>query len=137
MEDIQQELRKNLQDFDKTWVSFEQYYVLELMLIEADARKFITDAIEIEKELSEFEKKEKSKGRIVLNSLDYNKCRGKLTKIISSINSVANPEGTGRDDLGIEILIAAEKVSRKVTNTQSKAVRNLADKIRKTFNSIR
>lgn len=53
------------------------------MLIEADARKFITDAIDIEKELAAYEKKEKSKGRIVLDSLEYNKCRGKLTKIIS------------------------------------------------------
>lgn len=50
---------------------------------------------------------------------------------------MANPEGTGRDDLGIEILIAAEKVSRKVSTTQSVAVRNLAEKIRKTFNEIR
>ena len=29
-----------------------QLYVLELMLIEADARRFISDAIEIEKELN-------------------------------------------------------------------------------------
>ena len=43
---------KNLQEFDHTWVAYEQIYVLELMLIEADARRFITDAIDTEKELS-------------------------------------------------------------------------------------
>ena len=43
---------KNLQDFDHTWVAYEQIYVLELMLIKADARRFITEAIDTEKELS-------------------------------------------------------------------------------------
>jgi len=40
---------KNLQEFDHTWVAYEQIYVLELMLIEADARRFITEAIEPKK----------------------------------------------------------------------------------------
>ena len=83
LEEIQSQLRLNLEEFDKTWVSFERYYVIELMMIEADARKYITDAIEIEKELTEFEKKEKSKGKIILDSNDYNNLRAKLTKIIS------------------------------------------------------
>jgi hypothetical protein len=115
LDQVKAGLRKNLEQFDYTWVSFEKLYVLELMNIEADARKFITDAIEIEKDLSDFERKEKSKGRIILDSIQFNKLRAKLTKIVSQINSVANPEGTGRDDLGIEILIAAENVSRKVS----------------------
>jgi len=50
---------KNLQEFDHTWVEYEKIYVLELMLIEADARRFITDAIDNEKELSQIEQKEK------------------------------------------------------------------------------
>ena len=41
-------MAKHLEDFDQTWVSYEQIYVLELMLIEADARLFITEAIETE-----------------------------------------------------------------------------------------
>lgn len=83
LEQIKAELRKNLEQFDYTWVSFEKLYVLELMNIEADARKFITDAIDTEKDLTEFEKKEKSKGRIILDSIQYNKLRSKLTKIVS------------------------------------------------------
>ena len=49
---IIEDMGKHLDDFDQTWVAYEQIYVLELMLIEADARRFITDAIDTEKELS-------------------------------------------------------------------------------------
>lgn len=49
-------------------MAYEQIYVLELMLIEADARRFITEAIEIEKDLSQIEMKEKSRGRIVVDT---------------------------------------------------------------------
>jgi hypothetical protein len=38
------------------------------MLIEADARRFITEAIESEKELSQIESNEKSRGRIVFDT---------------------------------------------------------------------
>lgn len=54
---VLEEMGKNLQDFDHTWVAYEQIYVLELMLIEADARRFITEAIENEKELTVLEQK--------------------------------------------------------------------------------
>jgi len=40
--DVKEDMSKNLQDFDHTWVDYEKIYVLELMLIEADARRFIT-----------------------------------------------------------------------------------------------
>ena len=46
------ELAHHLETFDGVWVAYEQIYVLELMLIEADARRFITEAIESEKELA-------------------------------------------------------------------------------------
>ena len=45
-------MNRNLQEFDNTWVAYEQIYVLELMLIESDARRFITEAIDTEKELT-------------------------------------------------------------------------------------
>ena len=69
---------KNLQEFDHTWVAYEQIYVLELMLIEADARRFITEAIETEKELSLLEQREKQRGRIVVDAPEYNQKRSKL-----------------------------------------------------------
>jgi hypothetical protein len=45
-------MAKHLDEFDQTWVAYEQIYVLELMLIEADARRFITEAIDTDKELA-------------------------------------------------------------------------------------
>lgn len=52
VQDVIDDMAKNLFEFDHTWVAYEQIYVLELMLIEADARRFITEAIETEKDLS-------------------------------------------------------------------------------------
>lgn len=126
-------MAKHLEEFDSHWVSYEQIYVLELMLIEADARRFITDAIETEKELTQIEIKEKSRGRIVIDSKEYQLKRGKLITNLGKINAVANPEGMGRDDLGNPILLAAEGIYRRISPTQSKAVRNLAERIKKTF----
>ena len=46
---------------------------------------------------------------------------------------MANPEGMGRDDLSNDILLAAEGIYRRVSPAQSKAVRNLAERIKKAF----
>ena len=48
------------------------------MLIEADARRFITEAIDTEKELSSLEQREKTRGRIVMDTPEYNNRRAKL-----------------------------------------------------------
>jgi hypothetical protein len=113
--DVLEDMGKNLQEFDHTWVAYEQIYVLELMLIEADARRFITEAIENEKELSLIEQREKSRGRIVVDTHEYIEKRSKLIQIFGKINSVANPEGMGRDDLSNDILSAAEGIFRRVS----------------------
>ena len=107
------------------------------MKIEADARRFICKAINIEKELTSIEIREKLKGRIVLNNELYHNLRKKLVKILNQINSVANVEGKGRDDLGFEILLEAEGIIRRISKEQSKAVRNLAEQIRNVFMKLR
>jgi hypothetical protein len=48
-------LSSNLEEFDRSWVEYEKIYVFELMLIEADARRFITEAIKTERELAQIE----------------------------------------------------------------------------------
>jgi hypothetical protein len=102
--EIMNEVHENLEEFDQNWVTYEQLYVIELMLIESDARRFITEAIELEKEITSAEVRERAKGKIMVDCTDYNKNRGKLIEIINKINAVANPEGKGRDDLQSEIL---------------------------------
>ena len=56
-----------------------------------------------------------------------------MIQILGKINSVANPEGMGRDDLSNDILLAAEGIYRRISLTQSKAVRKLAERIKKSF----
>lgn len=48
---------------------------------------------------------------------EYSEKRAKLITILGKINSVANPEGMGRDDLGAEVLIAAEGIFRRISPT--------------------
>lgn len=69
----------------------------------------------------------------MVETKEYTENRAKLIAILGKINSVANPEGMGRDDLGNEILVAAEGIFRRISSTQSKAVRNLAERIKKVF----
>lgn len=107
------------------------------MLIEQDARRYITEAIDLEKEITSAELRERAKGKIMVDCPDYNKNRGRLVSLINKINSVANPEGKGRDDLQAEILYAAEVLCRRVSSSQSKAVRKLAEAIRKSFQGVR
>jgi len=57
--------------------------------------------------------------------------------VLGKINSVANPEGMGRDDLSSEVLLAAEGIFRRISPAQSKAVRGLAERIKKTFQDFR
>ena len=85
------------------------------MLIEADARLFITEAIEEDKELALIEQREKARGRIVVDTIEYTEKRAKLITILGRINSVANPEGMGRDDLSNDILLAAEGIYRRIS----------------------
>jgi len=74
------------------------------MLIENDARRYVSKAIELEKELTSIEIREKIKGKILMVNDEYTNVRRKLCKVLSQINSVANIEGKGRDDLGYDIL---------------------------------
>jgi hypothetical protein len=85
------EMREALEDFDMNWVTYEQLYVIELMLIEQDARRYITEAIEIEKEITSAEVRERAKGKIMVECPEYKKNRTKLISIFNKINAVANP----------------------------------------------
>jgi hypothetical protein len=53
--------------------------------------------------------------------------RSTFIQKICEINAVANVQGKGRDDFKIEILLKAEDLSRKVSASQSTALRKLSD----------
>lgn len=105
------------------------------MVIENDARRYISDAISIERDMLLLEAKGRSRGRLMHENDDYNRLREKLVKIIGKINSVANLEGKGRDDLSLDILQAAEGISRRMT--QDNPLKSLSDKIRQSFSQFR
>ena len=107
------------------------------MHIEADGKRFITEAIKTDKKLSEIEQKEKASGKEVVGTPEYDENRAKLITILGKINSVANLKGMKRDDLGAEVLIAAEGILRGNSPNQSKEVRNLAERITKAFNDFK
>ena len=133
---IKEEISQYLQEFDTLWVEFEQLYVHELMAIESDARRYIEEAIHLEHQITLMDSQFKEKNKPISESAEALECKAKLVTIIGKINSVANIEGKGRDDLTIDILKAAEGLLRRMS-TQTKCIRNLAEKIRQSFTGIR
>lgn len=67
---------------------FYQKYINELILIENESRRFITQAIELEKDLMTFETRAKFRGMILLDNEEYNKIRTKLVNLLAKINNV-------------------------------------------------
>ena len=57
-------------------------------MIENESRRFITQAIDYEKDLMTFETRAKFRGMILLDNEEYNKIRTKLVNLIAKINSV-------------------------------------------------
>lgn len=78
------------------------------------------------------------KGKIFYhNEPEYHNIRKQLCEKLAKLNSVANINGKGRDDLNYEILTAAESVLTKISNSQSKSIRIVAEKIRESFSKLR
>lgn len=105
------------------------------MFIERDAKRYVYRGIELDQELKSYELLERIKGNVIVNNIAYESIRKELVEIFCKINSVANYEGKGRDDLGVEILVAAENALRE--NEKSKAIKKLASKIEDSFNKFR
>ena len=130
-------LQMEISDFDRKWAKFERIYILELMIIENDAKRLAVKAIKIEKKMKAYEVSEKLKGNLIIRSDYYNLLRKKFIEVCGKINSVANFVGKGRDDLNSEIIIEAEDILRKISDYRSCAVRKLAGKIKATFETMR
>ena len=77
------ELKESLRNFDVAWITYEQYYVYELMVIETDSRRFIINSIKIENELQRFEAKSNLRGEDLINNPTYNAKREELISQLS------------------------------------------------------
>jgi hypothetical protein len=104
--EIKQDLNSFLENFDKLWARYEKNYILELMVIESDSRRFIQNAINAENDLAliESEKLDKSRSPTKNRKAKIKQAKSELIIAICKINSVANTNGKGRDDLTYEIL---------------------------------
>lgn len=81
------------------------------MLIETDARRYISEITYLERELLITEIKESARDKnYILESSLYKNIRERYVQVLNVINSIANVEGRGREDLDISILLDAERV---------------------------
>lgn len=136
---MEKELKIQLKVFDRLWVDYESKYIQELMVIEEKARMPVTKAIEVYKELERELQKEKKKGNIITNQLNERakELRGKMIDQFKVMNSVANVEGKGRDDLGVDVLEEAEKVLTQVSKAECETLRSLAESIQQIFEEMK
>jgi hypothetical protein len=130
-----------LTNFDKTWTHYENVYVVELMVIENDARRFIVEALQTEAGLQKLETEYKSKPlKTLLANTQYLELRKASVEHISALNAVANTSGKGRDDFSVDILTKAEKIVMKASNNTKRlprAVLDLATQVCQTYEQTR
>lgn len=127
--------------------SMKNNYILELMVIEADSRRYVKDAIDAEKDLTLLEScnYDRHKSPVKDRQTKLKQARCKLIQCISKINSVANTNGKGRDDLTYEILEIADKrrlelstlnLSTKLINSKS-SFHRLHENMKSTLANLR
>lgn len=129
-----------LEEFDQLWTRYEDKYVRELMIIESQSRRFISEGIAAEAVLAELELNNRKAGEFHEDPAAkqrLNHAHLSFAKILAKVNSVANYEGHGRDDLGVEILHAANDALLKVTACESQNLRRLAEKILASYQNLR
>jgi len=100
---------------DQAWAEFEQQYITELIEIEAKARRLIVQAVEQERKLHQLETSLKANGNRgrLFEVPEYKQEQRRLVACVARLNSVANINRKGRDDLGAEILESANEALRR------------------------
>ena len=91
LQKMEDQMCKLLISFDKEWTHYERVYVVELMVIENDARRFIYDALTTEAELQRLETQHRTKPlKQLLANEQYLALRSRSVANISALNAVAN-----------------------------------------------
>eukprot|EP00916_Digyalum_oweni_P023101 GHVL01038388.1.p1 GENE.GHVL01038388.1~~GHVL01038388.1.p1 ORF type:complete len:571 (+),score=143.75 GHVL01038388.1:24-1736(+) len=97
------ELRNVLCELDRAWVMFEQSYIIHLIEIERRARRFVIEAIEIDREMRTLEAQMKT------NTTRYIHLVNMFFDQISILNGVANFQRK-RKDFPVEILDIGQNI---------------------------
>eukprot|EP00971_Amphidinium_carterae_P304899 6059128-Amphidinium_carterae.1 len=137
----EKQLRKQLQHFDEAWANFEAPYIFGLMRIEEDSRSPIRAAMDEEARLHGLEElagagRSASVGTpglaLLATSVQYHEaCQG-LIRQLGRINAVAHlssATGTGRDDLGMEVLLAVSTQLDDYGQPKKRAHRQFAEAV--------
>lgn len=135
---LESQLRGSLLEFDKAWTKYEQYYVYELMVIETDARRFVIQAIGVEKQMTQMEIELERQGEDLTTNQEYNEVRQQLLAQVAQVNTICNMNGKGRDDLtDVAILQAAEQIPETLLTNQARSIQALSEKIRQSIRCFR
>ena len=102
-------------ELDRQWALYEKSYVFELMVIEKDARRFVTLAIQQEKALTALEQ----------SGENADESRKQLIQRMCEINPVVNIQGKGRDDFTMDVISRAEALLSNIS--MPRAVRKLSE----------
>ena len=127
-----------LEEFDYCWTKYENIYVKELMNIEKQARRLIVEGIELDNLLLVLESNNKSQFDLsYTENIEYTELASKLSNTISKINSIANYEGHGRDDLAYKIIESSRQVLYKISVCESESLRKQDKNIIQSFDKMR
>lgn len=120
------DLCAQLTAFDMAWTSFEEAYIGQLMEIEKSARGLLVEAIHHEQCLrvmeearrssrtfSEDERADEQQMQRAHLSKEHSQQQVQLFRCLSRLNSVANVNRKGREDLGPEVFEAAAAAIRR------------------------
>jgi len=130
-----EELLEALGDLDSAWASFEYRYISDLIQIENRARQLVYEAVQAEQLLTQLENSPDATSEAKLRA------RASLASCVGRLNSVANLQRKGRDDLSAEVLdCAADALNPDIVGIEvasSAAARILAGDILGAFTSLR
>mmetsp|Transcript_31275 Transcript_31275/g.69027 ORF Transcript_31275/g.69027 Transcript_31275/m.69027 type:complete len:493 (-) Transcript_31275:109-1587(-) len=124
-------VREQLEHFDAAWADFENLYILELMRIEEDARSPIRSAMDEEATLHVLEENAAGLALLATDTEYHEACLGLISQL-ARINAVVHKEhsgGTGRDDLGMEVLLAVSTQLDDYGQPKKRAHRQFAEAV--------
>jgi hypothetical protein len=111
------ELCSRLEEFDSTWVGFEQAYISQLIEIEKSARGILVEAFQHERSLRSIEDTAGGMPDKGLSAPQYAAVQRRLFACLSRLNSVANVNRKGREDLSPEVFnVAAVALRNGITD---------------------
>jgi len=136
-------LRAALDRLDIAWAGFERAYIADLMKVQERARRLVEQAVECECSLSEFESRMTKDELVELPA--YQAEKRALVACIARLNSVANFQRKGRDDLPVGILDAAVELMDRCEDVEPHlakgvsldAARGIAEQVVESFEELR